>query len=66
MVRQRWPAAGIPGISIPVGLDEQQLPIGLQIMGNYFQESRILNVAYQLERELQFLSVWKEKMHVWK
>lgn len=58
--------AGIPGISIPVGLDEQQLPIGLQIMGNYFQESMILNVAYQLERELQFLSVWKDKIQVWK
>lgn len=54
--------AGIPGISIPVGLDKNGLPIGLQIMGNYFAESTILNAAYQLEQELRFLDVWKKHM----
>ncbi|MFX0059617.1 MAG: amidase family protein, partial [Candidatus Heimdallarchaeota archaeon] len=44
--------AGLPAISIPCGFDNDNLPIGLQIIGNYFNEKGILNVAYQLEQEL--------------
>jgi aspartyl-tRNA(Asn)/glutamyl-tRNA(Gln) amidotransferase subunit A len=40
--------AGLPGISIPVG-SVQNLPIGLQIVGNYFKEAQILNVAHQFQ-----------------
>lgn len=41
--------AGIPGLSMPVGLDENGMPIGLQIMGNHFQEKKILTVAKKIE-----------------
>lgn len=44
--------AGLPAISIPCGHDSNDLPIGFQIIGNYFDEKGILNVAYQLEQEL--------------
>jgi len=42
--------AGIPGISVPCGFSKQGLPIGLQIMGKYFDESRIYQMAYQYEQ----------------
>jgi len=42
--------AGNCGISIPVGKDSQNLPIGLQLIGNYFEEEKILNIAYNVER----------------
>ncbi|MGA1861938.1 Asp-tRNA(Asn)/Glu-tRNA(Gln) amidotransferase subunit GatA [Deferribacter thermophilus] len=38
------------GISIPCGFDNNNLPIGLQIMGNYFAEEKILNVAYKFQQ----------------
>ena len=41
--------AGLPGMSIPCGLDKQGLPIGLQIIGNYFREAQMLNVAHQYQ-----------------
>ena len=41
--------AGIPAISIPVGLDSNGLPIGMQIMGNHFEEQKILNIASAVE-----------------
>ena len=41
--------AGIPGISIPCGMDHQGLPIGLQILGRQFDEATILKVADFLE-----------------
>jgi aspartyl-tRNA(Asn)/glutamyl-tRNA(Gln) amidotransferase subunit A len=44
------PLAGIPGLSIPCGFGAGNLPVGLQIMGNYFQEARLLNVAHQYQR----------------
>ncbi|MCP2519292.1 Asp-tRNA(Asn)/Glu-tRNA(Gln) amidotransferase subunit GatA [SCandidatus Aminicenantes bacterium Aminicenantia_JdfR_composite] len=46
--------AGIPALSVPIGLTEENLPVGLQIMGNYFEESKILNFAYLLEKDLKF------------
>ena len=41
--------AGLPGMSIPAGFS-QNLPVGLQIIGNYFEESRLLNVAHQYQQ----------------
>ena len=37
--------AGIPGISIPAGVDHQQLPIGLQLLGKQFDEATLLKIA---------------------
>jgi len=42
--------AGLPGMSIPAGFDAQGLPIGLQIVGQYFDEARLLNVAHQYQQ----------------
>jgi len=42
--------AGLPGISIPAGL-HQDLPVGLQIIANHFDESRLLNVAHRFQQE---------------
>jgi aspartyl-tRNA(Asn)/glutamyl-tRNA(Gln) amidotransferase subunit A len=44
--------AGIPALSIPCGFDNNGLPIGFQIIGDYFNEKVILNIGYQLEQEL--------------
>ena len=41
--------AGLPGMSIPCGVDARGLPIGLQIIGNYFREAQMLNVAHQYQ-----------------
>ncbi len=41
--------AGLPGLSIPCGFDGGGLPVGLQIIGNYFDEARMLNVAHQYQ-----------------
>ena len=46
--------AGLPAISIPCGVDSHGLPIGMQLIGNKFQEETILNVAYTIEKELKF------------
>jgi len=48
--------AGIPSISLPCGFDQEGLPIGLQIMGNYFEESKILQIAYTYEQATDWLS----------
>ncbi|MHA1669592.1 MAG: Asp-tRNA(Asn)/Glu-tRNA(Gln) amidotransferase subunit GatA [Promethearchaeota archaeon] len=44
--------AGLPALSIPCGFDNNNLPIGFQIIGDYFDEKGILNIGYQLEQEL--------------
>ncbi|HNU92055.1 MAG TPA: Asp-tRNA(Asn)/Glu-tRNA(Gln) amidotransferase subunit GatA [Spirochaetota bacterium] len=41
--------AAIPGMSVPIGLDEAGLPIGLQIMAGHFEEKKILNCAKAIE-----------------
>lgn len=41
---------GVPSLSIPCGLTEDNLPIGLQLIGNHFEEKKIYNVAYQFEK----------------
>jgi aspartyl-tRNA(Asn)/glutamyl-tRNA(Gln) amidotransferase subunit A len=43
--------AGLPGMSIPCGLDAAGLPVGLQIIGNYFSEARMLNVANVYQKQ---------------
>ncbi len=42
--------AGIPGLSLPCGLSGQGLPIGLQILGNHFDEEKILQAAFAFEQ----------------
>jgi len=41
--------AGLPGMSIPCGFGSNKMPVGLQIIGNYFDEARMLNVAHQFQ-----------------
>ncbi len=42
--------AGLPGMSIPCGFDGRGLPVGLQVIGNYFSEARMLNAAHQYQK----------------
>jgi len=44
------PLAGIPAISIPCGKDSENMPIGMQLMANHFQESLLLSVAHHYEK----------------
>jgi aspartyl-tRNA(Asn)/glutamyl-tRNA(Gln) amidotransferase subunit A len=44
------PLAGLPGLSIPCGFDARGLPVGLQIMGNYFAEARMLGAAHRYQQ----------------
>ena len=46
--------AGLPGISIPGGVNKDGLPLGLQLIGKAFDEATVLNVAYTLESLLSF------------
>ncbi|MEE8428432.1 MAG: amidase family protein, partial [Gammaproteobacteria bacterium] len=41
--------AGLPGLSMPAGFVDG-LPVGLQIIGNFFEESRLLNVAHRYQQ----------------
>ncbi|MDO9205423.1 MAG: Asp-tRNA(Asn)/Glu-tRNA(Gln) amidotransferase subunit GatA [Methylotenera sp.] len=54
--------AGLPGMSVPAGFaqsdDGKQLPVGLQIIGNYFDEARMLNVAHQYQQ----VTDWHNRM----
>ena len=46
--------AGLPGISIPAGLDKNNYPLGLQIIGKPFDEQGILDIAYSMEEKINF------------
>jgi aspartyl-tRNA(Asn)/glutamyl-tRNA(Gln) amidotransferase subunit A len=46
--------AGLPAISVPAGLTKQGLPLGLQLIGASFQENRILQGAYAIEKAASF------------
>jgi len=46
--------AGLPGISIPSGLSSNGLPLGIQLIGNYFKEKQLLQLAALAEKELAF------------
>ena len=51
--------AGLPGISIPVGVDSNGLPIGMQLIGKKFDEETILNTAFAMEKEIKFREKYK-------
>ncbi|MCR4300196.1 MAG: amidase family protein, partial [Sulfuricaulis sp.] len=42
--------AGLPGMSVPAGFDARGLPIGLQLVGKYFAEAHLLNVAHRYQQ----------------
>ena len=42
--------AGLPAMSLPCGMDKKGLPIGLQLIGDCFQEKKILQAAYAYEQ----------------
>jgi aspartyl-tRNA(Asn)/glutamyl-tRNA(Gln) amidotransferase subunit A len=42
--------AGLPGMSLPVGFGAEHMPVGLQLIGNYLTESRLLNVAHRFQQ----------------
>ena len=48
--------AGLPGISVPAGLDAQGLPLGLQLIGRPWEEGDLLNTAYALEQAAGFVA----------
>ena len=46
--------AGLPGLSVPAGFGEGGMPVGLQLIGNYFAEAKLLNAAHQLQQATDF------------
>ena len=46
--------ASVPAISLPCGVDSNGMPVGMQLIGNKFEEEKILNVAYKFEQEIKF------------
>lgn len=58
--------AGLPGMSIPAGFstgaDGKALPVGLQIIGNYFDEARMLNVAHQYQQVTDWHTAMPEEL----
>ena len=54
--------AGLPGISLPCGMDKNGLPIGLQLIGDCFKEKNIIRAAYSFEktRELKHSTIAEE------
>jgi aspartyl-tRNA(Asn)/glutamyl-tRNA(Gln) amidotransferase subunit A len=42
--------AGLPGMSVPVGFGEGDMPVGMQLLGNYFQEARLLSAAHRFQQ----------------
>lgn len=42
--------AGLPGMSVPVGLGDGGMPVGLQLIGNYFKEGQLLHAAHALQQ----------------
>ena len=51
--------AGLPGISVPCGVDKEGMPIGMQLIGNKFCEETILNAAYTFEQKIKFRENYK-------
>ena len=46
--------AGLPGMSVPAGFGAAGMPVGLQLIGNYFGEAKLLNAAHQLQQATDF------------
>ena len=51
--------AGLPGISVPCGVDSNNMPIGMQLIGNRFSEETLLNAAYTYEKATNFRDKYK-------
>ena len=51
--------AGLPGISIPCGVDSTGMPVGMQLIGNRFAEETLLNTAYTFEQKIKFSEKYK-------
>ena len=56
--------AGIPAISIPCGVDSNGMPVGLQLIGNNFEEETILNAAYTFEQQFKFREKYKPEFKI--
>jgi aspartyl-tRNA(Asn)/glutamyl-tRNA(Gln) amidotransferase subunit A len=50
--------AGLPAVSIPVGLDQAAMPIGMQLIGPYLEESRILAAAHSYQQ----VTTWHQRV----
>ena len=46
--------AGLPGMSVPAGFGAGGMPVGLQLIGNYFKEGQLLNAAHRLQQATDF------------
>jgi aspartyl-tRNA(Asn)/glutamyl-tRNA(Gln) amidotransferase subunit A len=46
--------AGLPGMSLPAGFGAGNMPVGLQLIGNYFKEAQLLNAAHRLQQATDF------------
>ena len=44
---------------MPCGVDKNGLPIGMQLIGNYFEEDKLLNIAYKFEQKVKFRENYK-------
>lgn len=51
--------AGLPGISVPCGVDKAGMPIGMQLIGKHFDEETILRAAYTFEKQANFREKYK-------
>ena len=51
--------AGLPGISIPCGVDSEGMPVGMQLIGKRFAEETLLNAAYTFEQKIKFREKYK-------
>jgi aspartyl-tRNA(Asn)/glutamyl-tRNA(Gln) amidotransferase subunit A len=46
--------AGLPGMSVPVGFGASNMPVGMQLIGNYFGEAKLLNAAHRFQQVTNF------------
>ena len=53
--------AGLPGISVPCGVDGKGMPIGMQLIGKQFDEETLIKAAYTYEQEIKFRDNYKPK-----
>ena len=51
--------AGLPGMSVPCGVDSKGMPIGMQLIGKHFDEETIIKAAYAYEQEIKFRENYK-------
>ncbi len=51
--------AGLPGLSIPCGVDSEGMPVGMQLIGKRFDEETILNAGYTYEQAIKFRETYK-------